>query len=148
MPLCTAANNQEYPTIAADGAGGAFVTWQDQRGADYDIYLHHINPDGVALSVPPSEARLMARGRAWPDPFFDRAQMEFALPAAMPVRMEVLDVHGRRVWESGTTPLTAGTHVLAWDGRTGDGRQAADGIYFLRVNGPGLRVSRSVVRLK
>ena len=148
VPLCTAANNQEYPTIAADGAGGAFVTWQDQRGADYDIYLHHINPDGVALSVPPSEASLMARGRAWPDPFFDRAQMEFVLPAAMPVRMEVLDVHGRRVWESGTTPLTAGTHVLAWDGRTGDGRQAADGIYFLRVNGPGLGVSRSVVRLK
>ena len=148
LPLCTAANNQEYPTIAADGAGGAFVTWQDHRGTDYDIYLHRISPSGAILSVPPSEAGPMARGRAWPDPFFDRVQMAFVVPAAIPVQMEVLDIRGRRVWESGTTPLTAGTHVLAWDGRTSNGRQAADGIYFLRVKGPGLAVSRSVVRLK
>ena len=146
VPLCTAANSQEYPTIAAAGAGGAFVTWQDPRGVDYDIYLHRINPDGAILSVPPSEAQ--SRGRAWPDPFFDRVQMEFVLPAAMPVRMEVLDVRGRRVWESGVTPLTAGVHVLAWDGRTSDGRDAADGIYFLRVRGAGFEVSRRVVRLK
>jgi hypothetical protein len=147
-PLCTAASNQEYPTIAADGAGGAFVTWQDHRGTDYDIYLHHINPGGAILSVPPSEAGSLTRGRAWPDPFFDRVQMEFGLPTAMPVRMEVLDVRGRRVWGSGTMPLSAGTHVLAWDGRTSSGRQARAGIYFLRVKGPGLAVSRSVVRLK
>ena len=148
VPLCTAANNQEYPTIAADGGGGAFVTWQDHRGADYDIYLHRIDPAGVILSVPSSEAVPMARGRAWPDPFFDRVQMAFVLQAAVPVRMEVLDVRGRRVWVSGTTPLTAGTHVLAWDSRTSDGRGAANGMYFLHVKGPGFAVSRSVVRLK
>ena len=60
---------------------------------------------GAILSVPPSNAGSLARGRAWPSPFFDRVQMEFVLPAAMPVRMEVLDVRGRRVWESGTKPL-------------------------------------------
>ena len=148
VPLCTAVNNQEYPTIAADGGGGAFVTWQDHRGADYDIYLHRINPDGAILSVPPSDAGSLARGRAWPNPFFDRVQMEFTLPAAMPVRMEVLDVRGRRLWEHGTMPLTAGNHVLAWDGQTSDGRIAAEGIYFLRVRGSGLEVARPVVRLK
>ena len=62
--------------------------------------------------------------------------------------MEVLDVRGRRVWESGTMPLTAGNHVLAWDGRTSDGRIAAAGIYFLRVRGSALEVSRRVVRLE
>lgn len=148
VPVCTAANNQEYPTIAAAGAGGAFVTWQDHRGADYDIYLHRINPDGAIVSVPSGEAGSMVRGRAWPDPFFDRVQMEFALAAAIPVRMEVIDIRGRRVWDSGTTTLSAGTHVLEWDGRTSDGRRAADGIYFLHVKGPGLAMSRSVVRLK
>ena len=102
------------------------MTWQDHSGADYDIYVHHFSPDGVVLSVPP---------------------MELLLPAAMPVRMEVLDVGGRRVLESETTSLTAGTHVLAWNGRTSDGRRAADGIYFLRVKGQGLAVSRSVIRL-
>lgn len=98
-----------------------------------------VNPDGAILSVPPSDAGALARGRAWPRPFFDRVQMEFVLPAAMPVRMEVLDVRGRRVWESGTKPLTAGNHVLAWDGQTSDGRITADGICFLRVRGSGPR---------
>jgi len=45
-------------------------------------------------------------------------------------------------------PLTAGNHVLAWDGRTSDGRIAAAGIYFLRVTGSALEVSRRVVRLE
>src|SRR5207248_2144322 len=31
VALCTAANIQQYPTITGDGAGGAIVTWQDNR---------------------------------------------------------------------------------------------------------------------
>lgn len=146
-PLCTAANDQEFPTSASDGAGGAFVVWQDRRsGTNYDIYLHRINPAGLALSAPGSGASLAAR--VWPDPFSDRVQMAFVLPEAASVRMEVFDVGGRSVRGFGTSHLAAGPHVLTWDGRTNDGRRAGDGIYFLRVVGGGFALSRSVVRLQ
>src|SRR5439155_11269911 len=57
VALCTAANDQIYPTIASDGAGGAIVTWQDARSGNYDIYARRVSAagarqwtaDGVAL---------------------------------------------------------------------------------------------------
>ncbi|HEY6191242.1 MAG TPA: T9SS type A sorting domain-containing protein [Bacteroidota bacterium] len=38
---------QYYPEILSDQAGGAFITWQDNRyGVDYDIFAQRIGPDG------------------------------------------------------------------------------------------------------
>lgn len=39
--VCTALSDQSYPAIAADGAGGAIIAWQDNRSG-YDIYAHHL----------------------------------------------------------------------------------------------------------
>jgi len=49
VPICIASGIQSYPKIAIDGAGGAFIVWQDKRnGVDYDIYAQHMNASGVA----------------------------------------------------------------------------------------------------
>jgi beta propeller repeat protein len=37
--VCTATGNQSFPTIYSDAAGGAFIVWQDNRGANQDIYM-------------------------------------------------------------------------------------------------------------
>jgi len=43
IPICTADENQDYPQICSDGAGGAIITWRDERnGADYDIYAQRV----------------------------------------------------------------------------------------------------------
>ncbi|MDD8017510.1 MAG: T9SS type A sorting domain-containing protein [Bacteroidota bacterium] len=48
VALCTAAGNQQSPTIVSDGSGGAIITWQDIRsGANYDIYAQKINASGA-----------------------------------------------------------------------------------------------------
>jgi hypothetical protein len=57
VALCTATGTQWYPTIVADGAGGAIVAWTDSRNATDDIYAQRISTggtvqwtaDGVAL---------------------------------------------------------------------------------------------------
>ena len=62
VALCTHAGAQQGPVIVSDGAGGAIVTWQDERsGNDYDIYAQRISAggavqwtvDGVALCTAP-----------------------------------------------------------------------------------------------
>ena len=57
VALCTAAGSQYYPTIVSDGAGGAIVTWYDDRS-------------GTTTTSTPSGSRPLARssGRptAWP----------------------------------------------------------------------------------
>jgi hypothetical protein len=57
VALCTATGDQQYPTIVSDGAGGAIVTWQDNRSGNLDIYTQRVNfagdiqwmANGVAL---------------------------------------------------------------------------------------------------
>jgi hypothetical protein len=41
--------NQRYGKIAADGAGGAYIVWEDKRGGlAYDVYAQRINAAGTA----------------------------------------------------------------------------------------------------
>ncbi len=147
VPVCTLPSTQDYPAIASDGAGGAFVTWEDQRAGNWDVYASRLGGSGVLLQVPENPG-VGASLRAWPDPFVGRVQLGFALPVAAEVRMDVLDVAGRTVRSVDAGRLEAGSHVLAWDGRTDEGRRAGGGIYFLRVHGPGVALARTVVRLR
>jgi hypothetical protein len=43
-------SDQLTPAIAGDGAGGAFVAWQDLRGADADLYLQHVDGTGAVVA--------------------------------------------------------------------------------------------------
>ena len=47
VAICTAAKWQSSSTIAPDGAGGAIISWQDNRGNDRDIYVQRINATGM-----------------------------------------------------------------------------------------------------
>ena len=53
VPICTAAFNQLKPKIVTDGAGGAVITWIDDRNGggagNYDIYAQRINSAGIVL---------------------------------------------------------------------------------------------------
>jgi hypothetical protein len=48
VAICTAGDEQGLPAIAADGAGGAVVTWPDNRSlTSFDIYAQRINSAGA-----------------------------------------------------------------------------------------------------
>ncbi len=51
VALSTARNDQSFPVISTDGAGGAIVAWQDLRpgGGDIDIYAQRVNAAGTPL---------------------------------------------------------------------------------------------------
>ena len=46
IPLCTSPGDQTIPYTAVDGAGGAIVTWQDERGESPDIHAQRISASG------------------------------------------------------------------------------------------------------
>lgn len=63
VPLCAAGENQHFPTIVSDGAGGAIVAWMDFRsGITSDIFVQRVSAagvpqwhaDGVALCLKPN----------------------------------------------------------------------------------------------
>ncbi len=48
-PVCVATGTKGGQKIMTDGHGGAFVTWQDDRLGNNDIYIQHFDSTGTAL---------------------------------------------------------------------------------------------------
>ncbi len=48
VAICTATGDQQYPAIAADGSGGAIITWMDTRtSSNPNTYAQRVNASGV-----------------------------------------------------------------------------------------------------
>jgi hypothetical protein len=47
LTVCNAAGDQKNPTLLPDGAGGAFITWWDNRSGDPDVHLQRVDFAGV-----------------------------------------------------------------------------------------------------
>jgi len=71
-----------------------------------------------------------------PNPFNPLTKINFFLPAAAEVKLEVFDLAGRRVRVLFDGPLPAGSNQVAWDGRNQDGQDTPSGAYFYKVTGP------------
>jgi hypothetical protein len=76
VALCTAVGDQELPAIVSDGAGGAFVTWEDARSGNFDIYAQRVH-QGLA-----PVATLLAWFSARVDESVVRIGWELSTPAA------------------------------------------------------------------
>jgi len=83
-------------------------------------------------------AGLIVRGAA-PNPFRANTTLQFDLKDAAFVRVTVFDITGRAVGTLAARDFSAGTSALVWDGRGVDGVRQPDGMYFIRVDGPGVQ---------
>ncbi len=100
------------------------------------------------VGVPREPAQPVAL-RAWPNPSVERVSLGFFLPEPQSVRIEVVDVAGRRAWSSPDQLLPAGLQTLAWDGSLDGGRgRAGEGVYFVRVIGDRFQATKRIVRLR
>jgi hypothetical protein len=135
--LCWAPNYQWTPLLVPDGAGGAIVTWEDQRTGGWDIYAQHV--DAIATGVPgrvPATTPALALHPCAPNPFSGTTRVRFQLRDASNVTMEIFDVAGRRVRAQNFGRLEAGSHGIFYDGRDIKGRPLPNGVYIFRIQTP------------
>jgi flagellar hook assembly protein FlgD len=64
------------------------------------------------------------------------------------VRVEVVDVAGRRVTLLLDQALDAGSHSIRWDGRDGTGNAVVPGVYLVRLSTGGVSATRKVVAIR
>ncbi len=93
-------------------------------------------PAGVTLSL------------AGPNPFRASTTLRYAAPAAGDASITVFDVAGRAVRTLLAGPVTAGEHLLAWDGRDDAGRTAPPGLYLCRCRFGATSATARLIRLR
>ena len=71
-----------------------------------------------------------------PNPCQGEALIEFSLATSGAVRIEVLDLSGRRAATLVNGMRPAGGQAVRWDRRVDDGRRAAPGLYFIHLVSP------------
>jgi hypothetical protein len=117
----------------SDGAGGFILAWHDKVGGNYDGFISRFDSSGntIVLAAGPAAPESFHLALASPNPARGGAQFSIEMPSAGVLSAEVVDLQGRVVRELARSEgLSAGSHSLAWDGRTSSGGQAGPGIYF------------------
>jgi endonuclease/exonuclease/phosphatase family metal-dependent hydrolase len=103
--------------------------------------------DGVAVGELPPTTRL-GLARLSPNPFRDSLALAFGVRRPGSVVLQILDVRGCRVRTLVDGTKAAGSHTVLWDGRDGQGRELAAGIYFVRLVTPDLTQTKRIVRVR
>ncbi len=85
---------------------------------------------------------------AVPNPFNPQTTVRFTLPNAGTATLRLYDVQGRlvRTLVDGVRP--GGLNEVRWDGRDANGRAAASGTYFARLQADGQRSVKSLVLVR
>jgi len=154
VALCAAIGDQQNPSIVSDGAGGAIVTWNDNRNGNDDIYAQRVNVSGVVQWVG-NGAALCAAMKDQQHPTIVSDGAGGAIVTWDDKRSGSDDIYARRVNASGAVQWTTdGVAVcaatgdqripkIASDGAGGaivtwhDGRDWAWDVYAQRVNASG-----------
>ena len=110
----------------------------------YDIYS-----DASDAAVPGGAGGLALAIRALaPNPARGATRVDFELPRAARVRLEVFGLAGQRVRTLVDGPLGAGPHSSAWDGRGDDGHRVAPGLYLVRLAAERAEVTSKLVLMR
>jgi len=65
VAICTAAGAQAWPLLISDGAGGAIITWWDERSGSRDIYAQRVDTSGNVKWAANGVAICTAAGDQW-----------------------------------------------------------------------------------
>jgi len=83
-----------------------------------------------------------------PNPFRGSTSFCFSLKSAEQVTFSIFNQRGQRVRTLTSQPLTAGQHVLTWDGCDTNGRPVAEGIYYYKMRAGSYSNTRKMLILK
>jgi hypothetical protein len=134
-------------TLTVDGYGGDF------GGPDHDC-----PGDGEIAWLPGSEIPMTEEEmespyrfevqQNYPNPFNQQTIIEFTVPTDGRVRVTIYNLLGQKVKKLLDENRTAGRETLRWDGKDDQGREAATGVYFYRVDVGDFTEAKKLVLLK
>jgi len=100
------------------------------------------SPEEIAAAV-----RAVRLFQNHPNPFSPETRIDFELPQAGQVELEIYSVDGRRIRALVDEERAAGAHSVRWDRRDDSGQKVPGGVYFYNLTAPGTKQSRQMILL-
>lgn len=111
-----------------------------------DGMIRTVGCQQCAVDVPAGTGRgAVLDLRATPNPFRIATDIRFELGREVEAALEVVDLGGRRVKRMFHGRLSAGPHVVRWNGTHDSGQPVAAGVYLVRLEAAGVNATRWVV---
>lgn len=136
----------DYYHMVSD-ANGADLAWSATLNGGQDVFYTRIprqTSTAVATAAPTSRLHAVA-----PNPFTTSAAIRFDLPpAGAHVRLDVLDVRGRRVATLVDGFRAGGPQGVRWNGADASGSAVGSGVYFARFESGGRVETRKIMRVR
>jgi hypothetical protein len=133
-------------TYTVSGPHAAVLTVTDDDGA---VATRSVN---VIVGQPSTDVAPAPSGLALsqnvPNPFGPVTTIRFTLPRPARVMLGVYDLRGAHMRDLVRGLQPEGQRVVSWDGRDADGRPVGAGIYFLRLEAEGRRITRRMVVIR
>ena len=80
-----------------------------------------------------TQPQSLALCQNYPNPFNSSTTIRFSLPQQEMVALTIYNLAGQEVATLASSLREAGTYTLRWDGRDGEGRELASGVYLYRL---------------
>ena len=125
--------------LAGQNAGDLYAN----AAAARERYLLATDADEIA-----ARPETFTLSQNYPNPFNPTTTIQFSLPEAGEVSLEVFNILGQRVNSVVTGMLPPGTHTVRWDGTDCRGSSVASGVYFYRLTVAGQTETRKMTLLK
>jgi aminopeptidase N len=152
-----------------DGGADTLVTvWNDARVQTFDFafaapvrqvildpdrwILREASPVGIDEPDADVVSPRFVLEPNYPNPFNPSTTIAFSIPQSpggwVDARLTIFDIRGRRVRRLIDSPLAAGNHRIAWDGRDDRGREAASGVYIYTLEAGESSAARKMMLVK
>ncbi|GEM_PF-1161655 len=111
---------------------GGFDYWSNSvpTGAAADRGAFEYVPPVSVTPLNGATPQRFAVKQNYPNPFNPSTHILFDLPASGRVSVAVYNILGAEVRSLVDADLSAGSHQIAWDGRSSDGRRLSSGVYY------------------
>ena len=137
-----------------NGASGSIRGIHFYSFGDFKLAPRDSHDVDLLVGIGESESRgigepvTFALAQNYPNPFNPETRVEFAIAHAEWTTLVVYDVLGRKVRTLVNERMSAGRHVVRWDGRDDSGRPVAGGTYLYRLMSGAHVVTRKMVFMK
>ncbi|MDZ7724029.1 MAG: T9SS type A sorting domain-containing protein [candidate division KSB1 bacterium] len=86
-----------------------------------------------------------ALSQNYPNPFNPSTRIAYQLPVECKVRIDVININGKRVRRLLDSKVAAGYHSAVWDGTDETGQNVHSGVYFIRLRTPDFQRTRKMM---